>query len=300
MDQHVQQVDVLAEAALGDGSNPEERRRAEVMLKDMQNIENISALRYVLERSTSQLSTYVCAKGILDVVTENWNGFAQNNRHLEMREWLISFIGQKGSTLTTFTRTVVMTILCRIVKLGWLSEPSFQEFPKEIHKLFLCNTSVPDLPVLGFMLMNQLVIELNMVSPKMTLSQHRKTMTSFRDASLLDCFKVALSTIQQSLNGSSSDTPEVAQAISISLSCLTFDFIGNRDEIAEELGAIQIPTSWKQLLVEADAVDLFWKLYSRTHQSQQGTEVLKCIVQLAGVRLAACVPDLGCCVFGHK
>ena len=285
MDQHVQQVDLLSEAALGDATNPEERRAAEEMLKKMQTIGNLEALRYVLERSNSQLSTFVCAKGILDIITENWNGFAQNNKHIEMREWLIRFIGQKGSSLTTFTRTVVMTILCRIVKLGWLAETTFQDFPKEIHKLFLCNTSDPSLPVLGYMLINQLVLELNMVSPKMTLSQHRKTMTSFRDSSLLDCFKVALSILQQSLNSAASDSPEQAQAIGICLSCLTFDFIGNRDEIAEELGAIQIPTTWKQLLVEADSVDLFWKLYSRTHQTQQGTDILKCIVQLAGVRI---------------
>eukprot|EP01059_Diplonema_ambulator_P037508 TRINITY_DN994_c0_g4_i2.p1 TRINITY_DN994_c0_g4~~TRINITY_DN994_c0_g4_i2.p1 ORF type:complete len:1121 (+),score=264.73 TRINITY_DN994_c0_g4_i2:54-3365(+) len=288
-DDQVRQIDQLAEQALGNSTGPE-RARAESMLNDLRTLENLPALRYVLERSNNQYSHFVCAKTMLDVVTDNWNSFAaQGQSHNELRSWLVSFIGQRGHLLEKFVLTHIMSILCRVTRFGWLDNESFQELPQEIHRFFICSQTSPDHPTMGLMLLNQLVTEINTSTTKLTLSQHRKTIVSFRDKCLLEIFKVALSALESA--GSGKTQAEVEMAVTLALSCLMFDFVGIfADESCEDVGTVQIPSSWKSLLLDANTMQMFWKLYGML-PPPHSTNILKCVVQFASVRRSLFADD---------
>ena len=47
------------------------------------------------------------------------------------------------------------------------------------------------------------------------------------------------------------------------LNCLTFDFIGTSvDESSDDLGTVQIPTSWRPAFLDFATVQLFFDLYA--------------------------------------
>ncbi|CAI5527637.1 unnamed protein product [Closterium sp. Naga37s-1] len=56
-----------------------------------------------------------------------------------------------------------------------------------------------------------------------------------------------------------------AEAVSLALRCLSFDFVGTSlDESSEELGTIQVPSSWRAVLEDTATMQLFFDYYAAT------------------------------------
>ncbi|KAM7333229.1 hypothetical protein ACRRTK_006549 [Alexandromys fortis] len=54
----------------------------------------------------------------------------------------------------------------------------------------------------------------------------------------------------------------VMQVLKLVLNCLSFDFIGSSaDESADDLCTVQIPTTWRTIILEPETLDLFFNLY---------------------------------------
>lgn len=52
-------------------------------------------------------------------------------------------------------------------------------------------------------------------------------------------------------------------SVTSALNCLTFDFIGTSvDESSDDLGTVQIPTSWRPAFLDFSTVQLFFDLYA--------------------------------------
>jgi len=72
--------------------------------------------------------------------------------------------------------------------------------------------------------------------------------------------------------------------LSLAQGCLSFDFVGtNFDESSEDLGAIQVPSSWRPLLEDLSLMNLLLDIYKRTAPPESAT-ALDCLVRMASVR----------------
>ena len=184
--------------------------------------------------------------------------------------------------MQAFVQKSLIQLLCRITKLGWFDDPQHQEIMKEITK-FLQATI--DHCISGLQILNQLVSEINLPTPGnlitlqpdltfiriwvgRTLTQHRKTATSFRDHSLFEIFQIALTTLNKikmkAISGSPEQTARISrETLTLTVRCLSFDFIGtNPDESAEDVGAVQIPSAWRALIQEPATLQLLFDLYA--------------------------------------
>jgi exportin-7 len=74
------------------------------------------------------------------------------------------------------------------------------------------------------------------------------------------------------------------QALSLTVRCLSFDFIGtNPDESTEDVGTIQAPTSWRPLLQDPATTELFFEFYANT-DPPRSSKAMEAIILLASVR----------------
>ncbi len=128
--------------------------------------------------------------------------------------------------------------------------------------------------IIGLRILNQLVEEINRRSERRTVTEHRRIAVSFRDLNLLYIFELSLSVLNQvatrSLGlGSMSQQEAVAiedkilsQALSLASECLSFDFIGtNPDESSEDVGTIQVPSTWRDKFQSPDHLCMLFSLY---------------------------------------
>jgi exportin-7 len=74
------------------------------------------------------------------------------------------------------------------------------------------------------------------------------------------------------------------QALSLAAKCLNFDVIGtNPDESTEDVGTIQAPTSWRDLLSDPATTDMFFYFYANT-EPPQSSKALESVILLSSVR----------------
>lgn len=116
----------------------------------------------------------------------------------------------------------------------------------------------------GLQLMALLVQEMNLPRREMAmLSRHRKIAVSFRDNALLPMFETAIEFLKSLIEGSglAPDQSEKLQECTLIVirNCLGFDFIGTiPDDSSDDIGTIQIPSSWKSLICEFSTIKLFF------------------------------------------
>jgi len=237
------------------------------------------------------MSHYFVTATLLRLIADNWNAFTVDNR-LELRQWLLGMIATRAPSMERHNVTSLILVLCRLTKLGWLDHPKHQELPKEVIEFFLPLESPPASKVIGLMILNTLITEVNTAAPKHTLAQHRKTSVSFRDTCLFDIFKTSIMMLQMiQANPQAVDAKVCEQALALALCSLTFDFVGIfPDESSDEVGTVQIPTTWRSVVLDQNTLQLFWNLYAAL-PAPRSTECLKCIVQFASMRRSLFVGD---------
>ncbi|KAL7120320.1 hypothetical protein ACP275_02G115800 [Erythranthe tilingii] len=119
-------------------------------------------------------------------------------------------------------------------------------------------------------------------NPGLPSSHHRRVACSFRDQCLLQIFQISLTSLNQLKNDAINKLQELA--LSLSLKCLSFDFVGTSiDESSEEFGTVQIPSAWKSVLEDFSSVQIFFDYYALT-KPPISKESLECLVRLASVR----------------
>jgi len=165
----------------------------------------------------------------------------------------------------------------------------------------------PDSPVhseIGLRILVALVTEVGSASPAHTLTQHRKTSTSFRDLALLRIFKLALNTLRAINSGTVSAAEQDAQdslrgrALRLAHLCVTFDFVGTQPtESTEDDGTLKIPSEWRSLFESRSSpqatslLDLFWDLFSKSENAEHRAKSMEILVDLASVRRSLFTED---------
>jgi exportin-7 len=74
------------------------------------------------------------------------------------------------------------------------------------------------------------------------------------------------------------------QALSLTVRCLSFDFIGtNPDESTEDVGTTQAPSSWRPVLSDPATIELLFEFYANT-EPPISSKAMEAIILMAAVR----------------
>uniref|UniRef100_A0A6M2EBI4 Importin N-terminal domain-containing protein n=1 Tax=Populus davidiana TaxID=266767 RepID=A0A6M2EBI4_9ROSI len=270
------QLEALCER-LYNSQDSAERAHAENALKCFSvNTDYISQCQYILDNASTPYSLMLASSSLLKQVTDHSLSL---QLRLDIRNYLINYLATRGP-LPQFVNASLIQLLCRVTKFGWFDDDRFREVVKEATD-FLSQASKEHYEI-GLKILNQLVSEMNQSNSGLPSTNHRRVACSFRDQSLFQIFQISLTSLSQLKNDVTSRLQELA--LSLSLKCLSFDFVGTSiDESSEEFGTIQIPSSWRPILEDPSTLQIFFDYYAIT-TSPRSKEALECLVRLASVR----------------
>ncbi|KAI4356227.1 hypothetical protein L6164_000266 [Bauhinia variegata] len=271
------QLEALCER-LYNSQDSVERAHAENTLKCFSmNTEYISQCQYILDHALTPYALMLASSSLLKQVTEH--GLALQLR-LDIWSYLINYLATRGPDLQSFVTTSLILLLCRVTKFGWFDDDRFRDVVKE--SMNFLSQATPGHYAIGLKILNQLVSEMNQVNPALSATHHRRVACSFRDQSLFQIFQISLTSLSQLKSDAISQLQELA--LSLSLKCLSFDFVGTSvDESSDEFGTVQIPTAWKPVLEDSSTLQIFFDYYAIT-EAPLSKEALECLVRLASVR----------------
>ncbi|XP_059653720.1 uncharacterized protein LOC132300582 isoform X1 [Cornus florida] len=271
------QLEALCER-LYNSQDSAERAHAENTLKCFSaNTDYISQCQYILDNALTPYALMLASSSLLKQVTEHSLSL---QLRLDIRNYLINYLAKRGPELQPFVTGSLIQLLCRVTKFGWFDDDKFKDVVKESMNFLSQATS--DHYAIGLKILNQLVCEMNQPNPGLPSTHHRRVACSFRDQSLFQIFQISLASLRQLKTDVVNRLQELA--LSLSLKCLSFDFVGTSiDESSEEFGTVQIPSSWRPVLEDPSTLQIFFDYYAIT-KPPLSKETLECLVRLASVR----------------
>ncbi|XP_021639387.2 uncharacterized protein LOC110634618 isoform X4 [Hevea brasiliensis] len=271
------QLEALCER-LYNSQDSVERAHAENTLKCFSmNTDYISQCQYILDNALTPYALMLASSSLLKQVTEHSLSL---QLRLDIRNYLVGYLATRGPELQPFVTASLIQLLCRVTKFGWFDDDRFREVVKESTNFLSQATS--DHYAIGLKILNQLVSEMNQPNTGLPSTHHRRVACSFRDQSLYQIFQISLTSLRQLKNDVAMRLQELA--LSLSLKCLSFDFVGTSiDESSEEFGTVQIPSSWRPVLEDPSTLQIFFDYYAIA-TSPLSKEALECLVRLASVR----------------
>ncbi|PSS15752.1 Exportin-7 like [Actinidia chinensis var. chinensis] len=270
------QLEALCER-LYNSQDSAERAHAENTLKCFStNADYISQCQYILDNASTPYALMLASSSLLKQVTEQRLPL---QLRLDIRNYLTNYLATRGPDLEPFVIGSLIQLFCRVIKFGWLDDDSFREVVKE--SMNFLNQSTFHFAI-GLKILNQLISEMNQPNPGLSSTHHRRVACSFRDQSLLQIFRISLTSLCQLKNDVGSKLQQLA--LSLSLKCLSFDFVGTSfDESSDDFGSIQIPSSWKPVIEDPATLQTFFDYYAIT-KPPLSKEALECLVRLVSVR----------------
>ncbi|XP_034692714.1 exportin-7-like isoform X1 [Vitis riparia] len=261
-----------------------ERAHAESTLKCFSvNTDYISQCQYILDNASTPYALLLASSSLLKQVTEHKLPL---QLRLDIRNYIINYLATRGPDLEPFVVGSLIQLFCRVTKFGWLDDDRFREAVNELIN-FLSQPTHHF--AIGLKILNQLVSEMNQSNPGVPLSHHRRIACSFRDQSLLQIFRISLTSLYQLKDDDGSKLQELA--LSLSLGCLSFDFMGTSfDESSDEFGTVQVPSSWRPVLEDPSTLQIFFDYYA-LNKTPLSKEALECLVRLASIRRSFFVND---------
>lgn len=238
----------------------------------------IAQCEYILESARTPYAVLLASSSLMKQVTENKLSL---ELRLQIRDHLVNYLASRGSSLESFVTASLLQLLCRLTKIGWLDDDRFKELVNVCASFLDQDTYHWEM---SLKLLNQLVLEINVHNPDLSVMQHRKIACSFRDESLLQTYQISLSSLGKFKSDGQSKLQELA--LSLSFRCLSFDFIGTYyDETSDEVGTVQIPSSWASVMEEPATLQIYFDYYAITNPPLS-KQALECLVLLASVRRA--------------
>eukprot|EP01041_Mallomonas_annulata_P002473 gene2473-4803_t len=280
------QVESLCEA-LYNGSSQVARSEAQLKLLTLQSsADYIPQCQFILDNSSQPFAQLLASTSLEVLITEFWNNFNVEQK-LEIRNYVLNYLANHAGMLQDFVTGSLCKLACRITKLGWFDSAEHREIIEEVTK---CLQHSIDLHIVGLRLLNALVEEMNVPTTGRTLTHHRKTAVSFRDHSLFQAFQISITTLRHlQANAMAGITPEqevkmANLALTLATDSLSFDFIGtNPEESAEDVGTVQVPSSWRPIVQDTLTMQLFFDYYNAS-EPPRSAQALQALVQLSSIR----------------
>ncbi|KAG4982771.1 hypothetical protein JHK87_027520 [Glycine soja] len=253
-----------------------ERAHVESTLKCFSlNTDYISQCQYVLDNASSPYALMLASSSLLKQVTEQ---SLPLQLRIDIRNYLINYLASKGPELEPFVLGSLIQLFCRITKFGWLDDDKFTEVVNEAMNFL---SQAQHHYAIGLKILNQLVSEMNQHNPGLPATRHRRIASSFRDNSLFQIFQISLTSLFQLKSDAGSKLQELS--LMLSLSCLSFDFMGTSyDESSDEIGTVQVPSGWKPTLEDSSTLQIFFDYYAMNQMFSK--EALECLLRLASTR----------------
>ncbi|KAG0446691.1 hypothetical protein HPP92_028707 [Vanilla planifolia] len=282
------QLEALCER-LYNSQDSVERAHAETTLKCFSvNTEYISQCQYILDNALTPYALMLASSSLLKQVTDHSLSL---QLRLDIRNYVISYLATRGPDLQNFVTGSLIQLLCRITKFGWFEDDIFKEVVKD--STGFLSQATPEHYSIGLKILNQLVSEMNQPNPGLPLSHHRRVATSFKDQALYQIFQISLTSLSNLKSDRNMQVSSMLKQLSLSLAlrCLSFDFLGTSlDESSDEFGTIQIPASWKVVIVDPSTAQIFFDYYGSC-EPPLSKEALECLVRLASVRRSVFTDD---------
>jgi exportin-7 len=217
-------------------------------------------------------------------------------QRLDIWNYILNYLASRPK-LEPFVVQALVQLYARITKTGWF------DFYKDVNvfrnvitniRPFLQSSNSVEYCIIGIQLLSQLTCEMNQVNAlegSRSIAKLRKTAISFKECNLYEIFQLSLDLLASALevwkNSTFQDKQQhqlVQHLLKLSLNCLSFDFIGcSPDEASDDLGTVQIPTSWRPAFMDFATLQLFFDLY-RVLPTNLASISLSCLVQISSVR----------------
>lgn len=245
----------------------------------------------------------VVALNTLSRVTMLKTATMTSKDRLEIKNYLLDFL-IKRPNLPHFIIIAAIKLYGVVTKVGWGDRAEGNELGSsrmdgynytmrtvqdDISKFV--QHSDPAVNTIGVQLLNALVQEMNRMATEMptrSLSFHVKISASFREIQLFNTFKLSwelLKEVLTSLKNNQANMKLVGEILKLSLSCLSYDFIGtSSDESNDEANSIQVPTTWRSAFLQPDFMNVYFQTYFFMPPDENRHVALSCIIQLASVR----------------
>ena len=280
-------VELLCDA-LYVGGDQAQREEAQTTLMALQSsAEYIPQCQYILDNTRVPYAQHFASSSLETIFTQFWNNFNIPQK-IEIRNYILTFLANNAQSLKDFVVKNLTKLTCRITKLGWFDSPEHRDIIVETTKFLQASV---DHKIVGLHLLNALVDEMNTPILGRTLTLHRKTAVSFRDQALFQAFEIAITTLRQVqtrtagvFTNEEQENRIILFALNLSTACLSFDFIGtNPEESAEDVGTVQVPSSWRPIVQDTSTMQLFFEFYKAT-EPPRSNQALQAIIQLSSVR----------------
>jgi exportin-7 len=219
--------------------------------------------QYILEHSRSEYALLFAAKSIMVIVSKDWRNISSTKRVA-----LHKFIFEKVKAIQDpnhFISKSFISVLCRVTRLGWITEASFRTVIDDIVQLFQNNSQYV---LLALRALSELVTEFNQAQFGLSSSGAvggRLVAQAFRERfALTRCFHIALDLVQaasQEPRGSQGRVmlKEALHALQV---CLEFDFVGtSSDDSDDGTSCLYIPAEWASHIATAAAVKQLFGIY---------------------------------------
>ncbi|XP_047334850.1 exportin-7-A-like isoform X2 [Impatiens glandulifera] len=280
--ENLAQLEALCER-LYNSQDSAERAHAENTLKCFSiNTDYISQCQYILDNASTPYALMMASSSLLKQVTEQ---HLPLQLRIDIRTYILNYLASRGPELENFVITSIIQLFCRITKFGWFDDDSFREVVGEATKFL--NQATPHYAI-GLKILSEMISEINQPNPGSPSTHHRRVSNSFKDQSLLQIFRISLTSLCQ-LKDEGSKLQELA--LTLSLKCLSFDFMGSSlDESSDDVGTIQIPSSWRPVIEDPTTMQIFFDYYAITKASLS-KDALECLVRLASARRALFTND---------
>jgi len=267
------------------GTEPAAMADAERQITELKNsTEFIPQCQFILDNSSNPYAQHLAAQALETLVTKYWSNFT-NEQRIDMRNYILSYLTSKY--LEPFVLMALTKCCCRITKLGWFDSIEQREIIGKTQAIMA--EEFPEYQVVGLRLYITMVDEMDTPTAGKTMTLHRKTAVSFRDQGLLQAFQVSIDTLRKlqsrSIKGDAKILDEMCHlALQLANAALSFDYIGtNPEESQEDIGTVQVPTTWRPLIQDPSTLKLFFSLYE-SMSPPISPLAIKALVQLASVR----------------
>ncbi|KAJ1886086.1 hypothetical protein LPJ66_009803, partial [Kickxella alabastrina] len=234
---------------------------------------NVFSLSYIVRR--------------LRVLILNHLGVMANEQKIDLRNSLFGVIQEKFIEMPGFLIDDTTRTLALVVMFTWFDLP---DSPEVIDTVLEMAKASDKHQILALQMMRAFVEEFNRELPPKYISKQRRVVVTFRDKQLKSMFEHSLQAMRSAIGGLSSPdnagtkSMVLSQALLVQRDCLAFDFIGLApDDSSDDAVAIQIPSTWKDLIQVDNFLDPYFDGYKHC-SSPVSSQFIDVLVMIASIR----------------
>ncbi|CAJ0768992.1 1055_t:CDS:10 [Entrophospora sp. SA101] len=258
-------------------------------VKILSPVDTSMCCRWLLEKSNSPYALMFASARLKSLVLDHYSMFTAQQK-LELRNFILNYMFQKPNQ-PPFILSSLAQLFATISKVGWFDGDEFKNIKSDLTNFIqvILLEATYEHRIIGLQILGIVVVEFNQPSSR-NLARQRKTAIGFRDAELLDIFRLGLDVLRQILSGEMQSTDENQECrmkdycLTLLRNCLAFDFIGTSpDESGEDVGSIQVTTQWRSTIEDPTFLQMMFGSYKR-FQSPYSSHVMEVLVQISSIR----------------